>query len=76
VHALADGNGTTDTRNERKFWFGETVLVGGVYKTGIDVANVYLPRKSGAFDYGTVSPNQNCSSPALSAFVHTSGSDS
>jgi hypothetical protein len=28
-----------------------------VYKTGIDVANVYLPRKSGAFDYGYVNMN-------------------
>jgi alpha-glucosidase (family GH31 glycosyl hydrolase) len=42
---------------EEQFWFGDTVLVGGVYKTGIDVANVYLPRKSGAFDYGYVNMN-------------------
>ncbi|KAI2721012.1 CAZyme family GH31 [Penicillium roqueforti] len=43
---------------EEQFWFGETVLVGGVYKAGIDVANVYLPRKSGSvFDYGYVNMN-------------------
>ncbi|KAJ5973791.1 hypothetical protein N7481_011001 [Penicillium waksmanii] len=43
---------------EEQFWFGDSLLVGGVYKAGLDTADVYLPRKSGdAFDYGYVNMN-------------------
>ncbi|KAJ5172155.1 CAZyme family GH31 [Penicillium capsulatum] len=43
---------------EGQFWFGDTVLVGGVYEPGQDSARIYLPRKSGrAFDYGYVNLN-------------------
>jgi alpha-glucosidase (family GH31 glycosyl hydrolase) len=43
---------------DEQFWFGDTILVGGVYKAGVTVANVYLPRKSGdQFDYGYVNMN-------------------
>lgn len=43
---------------EEQFWLGDTVLVGGVYKAGVTIANVYLPRKSGdRFDYGYVNMN-------------------
>lgn len=45
---------------EEQFWFGDTILVGGVYEAGVDVARIYLPRKSGgddAFDYGYVNMN-------------------
>ncbi|KAJ5677653.1 uncharacterized protein N7477_003286 [Penicillium maclennaniae] len=43
---------------DEQFWFGDSILVGGVYKAGVTVANVYLPRKSGdQFDYGYVNMN-------------------
>ncbi|KAJ5585138.1 uncharacterized protein N7459_004938 [Penicillium hispanicum] len=43
---------------DEQFWFGSTVLVGGVYEPGVSVAQVYLPRKTGAqFDYGYVNMN-------------------
>lgn len=43
---------------EEQFWFGDTVLVGGVYKAGVTTADVYLPRKSNdKFDYGYVNMN-------------------
>lgn len=43
---------------EEQFWFGHTVLVGGVYKPGVTTASVYLPRKSNdQFDYGYVNMN-------------------
>lgn len=43
---------------DEQFWFGDSILVGGVYKAGVNVANVYLPRKSGdQFDYGYVNMN-------------------
>ncbi|KAL4758236.1 putative alpha-glucosidase [Aspergillus foveolatus] len=45
-------------RGEEQFWFGETILVGGVYEPGVNVAKVYLPRKAGdEFDYGFVNMN-------------------
>lgn len=43
---------------DEQFWFGDTILVGGVYQPGVDVAKVYLPRKAGdSFDYGYVNMN-------------------
>ena len=45
---------------EEQFWLGDSVLVGGVYEPGVQVARVYLPRKSGeegGFDYGYVNMN-------------------
>jgi alpha-glucosidase (family GH31 glycosyl hydrolase) len=43
---------------ESQFWFGDSMIVGGVYTAGVNTANVYLPRKSGnAFDYGYVNMN-------------------
>lgn len=43
---------------EEQFWFGDTILVGGVYTPGVSVARVYLPRKMGrVFDYGYVNMN-------------------
>lgn len=45
---------------EEQFWFGDTLLIGGVYEPGVDVANIYLPRKAddqGLFDYGYVNTN-------------------
>ncbi|KAJ0417969.1 neutral alpha-glucosidase [Aspergillus carlsbadensis] len=45
-------------RGEEQFWFGETILVGGVYEPGLSVGKVYLPRKSNdKFDYGFVNMN-------------------
>jgi alpha-glucosidase (family GH31 glycosyl hydrolase) len=45
-------------RGEEQFWFGSTILVGGVYEPGVEVGKVYLPRKSGdVFDYGFVNMN-------------------
>lgn len=31
---------------EEQFWFGDTILVGGVYEPGVTVAKMYLPRKA------------------------------
>ncbi|GAM39021.1 glicosidase [Talaromyces pinophilus] len=43
---------------EEQFWFGDSLLVGGVYEPGATSAKVYLPRKSdGRFDYGYVNLN-------------------
>ncbi|KAL2822409.1 glycosyl hydrolases family 31-domain-containing protein [Aspergillus granulosus] len=45
-------------RGEEQFWFGDTILVGGVYEPGVAVGKVYLPRKSNdKFDYGFVNMN-------------------
>ncbi|KAH8697105.1 glycosyl hydrolases family 31-domain-containing protein [Talaromyces proteolyticus] len=50
-------------QGEEQFWFGDSLLIGGVYEPGVSVARVYLPRKSavdgvdgeeGGFDYGYV----------------------
>ncbi|BCR83707.1 putative alpha-glucosidase [Aspergillus chevalieri] len=45
---------------EEQFWLGDSLLVGGVYEAGVDVARVYLPRKQedGEFDYGYVNLNE------------------
>ena len=43
---------------EEQYWFGDTMLVGGVYKPAITTAKMYLPRKSGeGFDFGYVNMN-------------------
>ncbi|KAL4940561.1 hypothetical protein BDV06DRAFT_224004 [Aspergillus oleicola] len=43
---------------EEQFWFGETIMICGVYEPGVDVAKVYLPRKANdKFDYGYVNMN-------------------
>ncbi|KAJ5679071.1 hypothetical protein N7462_007315 [Penicillium macrosclerotiorum] len=42
---------------EEQFWFGDSVLVGGVYQAGASSARMYLPRAGGAFDYGYVNMN-------------------
>ncbi|KAI9934193.1 hypothetical protein ASPWEDRAFT_737628 [Aspergillus wentii DTO 134E9] len=44
---------------EEQFWFGDTILVGGVYQPGVNVARFYLPRKAAndQFDYGYVNMN-------------------
>lgn len=44
---------------EEQYWFGDTLLIGGVYEPGVDTARMYLPRQySGAgFDYGYVNLN-------------------
>lgn len=44
---------------EEQFWFGDSLLVGGVYEPGVTSAKVYLPRKSdgNGFDYGYVNLN-------------------
>ncbi|KAJ9662049.1 hypothetical protein H2198_001591 [Neophaeococcomyces mojaviensis] len=39
---------------EEQYWFGDTLLVGGVYEPGVSEANMYLPRKNGSFDYGYI----------------------
>lgn len=45
-------------RGEEQFWFGDTLLVGGVYEPGASQAEVYLPRKAGEqFDFGYVNIN-------------------
>ena len=43
---------------EEQYWFGDTLLVGGVYEPGVDTAKMYLPRSSEPdFDYGYVNLN-------------------
>ncbi|KAH8422798.1 uncharacterized protein LDX57_000553 [Aspergillus melleus] len=43
---------------EEQYWFGDTILVGGVYEPGVSVGKVYLPRKANTqFDYGYVNMN-------------------
>lgn len=45
---------------EDQFWFGDTILVGGVFQPGATAAKMYLPRKNapdGVFDYGYVNMN-------------------
>ncbi|KAJ9616885.1 hypothetical protein H2200_000605 [Cladophialophora chaetospira] len=43
---------------EEQYWFGDTLLVGGVYQPGVDTARMYLPRRSGeGFDHGYVNLN-------------------
>lgn len=44
---------------DEQYWFGDTLLVGGVYQPGIDTARIYLPRApsssvGGVFDHGYV----------------------
>ncbi|KAF9892752.1 hypothetical protein FE257_001154 [Aspergillus nanangensis] len=44
-----------------QYWFGDTILVGGVYQPGLSVGKMYLPRKkettTDTFDYGYVNMN-------------------
>ncbi|EXJ62257.1 alpha-glucosidase [Cladophialophora yegresii CBS 114405] len=43
---------------EEQYWFGDTLLIGGVYQPGVDTARMYLPRRGeGGFDYGYVNLN-------------------
>ncbi|KAE9965795.1 hypothetical protein BLS_007386 [Venturia inaequalis] len=43
---------------EEQFWFGDSLLVGGVFQPGQTTAKLYLPRKSGQdFDHGYVNTN-------------------
>jgi alpha-glucosidase (family GH31 glycosyl hydrolase) len=45
---------------EEQYWFGDTLLVGGVYEPRVDHARLYLPRSAsndGRFDYGYVNLN-------------------
>ncbi|KIW90111.1 uncharacterized protein Z519_09542 [Cladophialophora bantiana CBS 173.52] len=43
---------------EEQYWFGDTLLVGGVYQPGVDMARMYLPRRAEErFDYGYVNLN-------------------
>jgi alpha-glucosidase (family GH31 glycosyl hydrolase) len=43
---------------DQQYWFGDVILVGGVYKPGKNAARIYLPRKCGKdFDYGYVNMN-------------------
>ncbi|KAK5940727.1 hypothetical protein PMZ80_007144 [Knufia obscura] len=45
-------------RGEEQYWFGDSLLVGGVYEPGVSEAQVYLPRKGGdQFDFGYVNLN-------------------
>lgn len=45
-------------RGEEQYWFGDTLLVGGVYEPGVTQANMYLPRSVGdKADFGYVNVN-------------------
>lgn len=44
---------------EEQYWFGDTLLVGGVYEPGVSEAKMYLPGRAGDhFDYGYVNLNK------------------
>ncbi|KAL2395119.1 Alpha-glucosidase 2 [Exophiala dermatitidis] len=45
---------------EEQYWFGDTLLIGGVYQPGVDTAQVYLPRADpqNGFDYGYFNVNK------------------
>ncbi|KAB8226123.1 glycosyl hydrolases family 31-domain-containing protein [Aspergillus novoparasiticus] len=44
---------------EEQFWFGDTIMVGGVYEPGVNFAKIYLPRKANdQFDFGYVNMNE------------------
>lgn len=44
---------------EEQFWFGDTIMVGGVYQPGVSFAKIYLPRKANdQFDFGYVNMNE------------------
>lgn len=44
---------------EEQYWFGDTLLIGGVYEPGVDTARMYLPRQQveDGFDHGYVNLN-------------------
>jgi alpha-glucosidase (family GH31 glycosyl hydrolase) len=43
---------------EEQYWFGDTLLIGGVYQPGADTARIYLPRRAeDGFDFGYVNLN-------------------
>lgn len=43
---------------EEQFWFGDSLLIGGVFQPGQTTAKMYLPRKTGEdLDYGYVNKN-------------------
>ncbi|KIX07420.1 uncharacterized protein Z518_02073 [Rhinocladiella mackenziei CBS 650.93] len=44
---------------DEQYWFGDTLLIGGVYEPGVATARVYLPRAPSeeGFDYGYVNLN-------------------
>ncbi|KIY02038.1 uncharacterized protein Z520_02176 [Fonsecaea multimorphosa CBS 102226] len=43
---------------DEQYWFGDTLLVGGVYQPGVNTARMYLPRRAEeGFDYGYVNLN-------------------
>lgn len=45
-------------RGEEQYWFGDTLLIGGVYEPGVAQAEMYLPRKhDDKFDFGFVNLN-------------------
>lgn len=45
-------------RGEEQYWFGDSLLVGGVYEPGVAKARLYLPRRAGdQFDFGYVNLN-------------------
>lgn len=45
-------------RGEEQYWFGDSLLVGGVYEPGVTEAKMYLPRKVGdPADFGYINLN-------------------
>ena len=47
-------------RGEEQYWFGDSILVGGIYAPGVTRAQMYLPRSTNPafdFDYGFVNMN-------------------
>lgn len=45
-------------RGEEQYWFGDTLLVGGVYEPGVSATQVYLPRKQDEnYDFGYMNLN-------------------
>ncbi|KAF6824492.1 neutral alpha-glucosidase ab precursor [Colletotrichum plurivorum] len=49
---------TKEIKNgDTQYWFGDALLIGGVYEPGKDSARVYLPRKGDGSDFGFLNTN-------------------
>ncbi|KAF9871331.1 neutral alpha-glucosidase ab precursor [Colletotrichum karsti] len=42
---------------DTQYWFGDALIIGGVYEPGVDTAKVYLPKKSDGKDFGFLNTN-------------------
>ncbi|TIC93692.1 Neutral alpha-glucosidase C [Colletotrichum higginsianum] len=49
---------TKEIKNgDTQYWFGDALVIGGVYEPGADTARVYLPKKGDGSDFGFLNTN-------------------